>query len=233
MQKTKSILLMTALAFSLAACKEAPKSDVAATGDAKEVSMTEGATSAAVNTSASRVEWIGTKLSTYHSGTVAIKSGELQVKDGALSGGNFVMDMPTIIALNKDEASNKKLTGHLQSPDFFDVATYPESVFEITGITAFSGKPAEGGEMEEMNEFTISDPNVMISGNLKIKDITKNIQFPAKVTVNKTGVEAVAKFNINRKDWNIVYPGMPDDLIQDMIWFGISLKADAAATALK
>ena len=52
--------------------------------------------------------------------------------------------------------------------------------------------------------------------------------------MNNNGVDAVAKFNIDRKLWNIVYPGMPDDLIQDMIWFGISLKASAAEpTALK
>ena len=52
--------------------------------------------------------------------------------------------------------------------------------------------------------------------------------------MNNNSVEAVAKFNIDRKQWNLVYPGKPDDLIKDMIWFGISIKANAAEiTALK
>jgi hypothetical protein len=53
------------------------------------------------------------------------------------------------------------------------------------------------------------------------------------VDINSTGISAVAKFNIDRKLWGIVYPGMPDDMIQDLIWFGISVKADIAGqTAL-
>jgi len=234
MKKTTIFTLVGAIALTFTACKNAPDSDEAKTGDAKEVSITEGAATVAINTTDSKVEWIGTKLSTYHSGTVNIKSGDLQLKDGVIAGGKFVMDMPTLISLKDDATTNGKLTGHLLSPDFFDVATYPESTFEITGVKPFTGATATGGDQAEISEYTVTDPNFMVSGNLKIKDVTKNIEFPAKITVNNNGVDAVAKFNIDRKLWNIVYPGMPDDLIQDMIWFGISIKASAAEpTALK
>lgn len=40
------------------------------------------------------------------------------VKDGMISGGKFVLDMPTLVSLKDDEGSNGKLTGHLKSPDF-------------------------------------------------------------------------------------------------------------------
>lgn len=234
MKKTTILTLVGAIALTFTACKNAPDSDEAKTGDAKEVSMTEGAATVAINTTESKLEWIGTKLSTYHNGTVNIKSGDLQLKDGVLAGGKFVIDMPTLVSVKDDATTNGKLTGHLQSPDFFDVATYPEATFEITGVKPFTGTTATGGDQSEISEYTVADPNFLVSGNLKIKDVTKNIEFPAKITVNNSGVEAVAKFNIDRKLWNITYPGMPDDLIQDMIWFGISLKANAAEpTALK
>ena len=234
MIKTTILTILGASVLTFTACKNAPKSDEATTGDAKEVAITEGTVNLPINTATSKVEWIGTKLSAYHNGTVAIKMGEMQLKDGVLAGGKFVLDMPTIVSLKDDEGSNAKLTGHLKSPDFFDVATYPEATFEITGVKPFSGKiDNTKGNETEISEYTITDPNYMISGNLKIKDVVKNIEFPAKVTVNNNSVDAVAKFNIDRKLWNIVYPGMPDDLIQDMIWFGISLKAGMDQTGLK
>jgi polyisoprenoid-binding protein YceI len=232
MKSTLFTLLGAGLLF-VSACKDAPKGDVAETGDAQTVTLTEGSASVDVNTAASSLEWIGTKMSTYHPGTVAIKSGNLMVKDGQLTGGKFVIDMPTLKTLMGNEA-DAKLTGHLQSPDFFDVAKYPEASLEITSVKAFDGAATTGGDQAEINEYSVADPNVTISANLTIKGITKGITFPAKVTVNPTDASAVAKFNINRKDWGIVYPGMPDDLIQDLIWFGVSIKAElpAAETAL-
>ena len=235
MIKTTILTITSAVVLTFSACKSAPNADEAKTGDAQEVILTEGSATVPLNITESKLEWIGTKVSAYHNGTVAIKSGDIMLKDGKISGGKFVLDMPTLISLKDDEGSNGKLTGHLKSPDFFDVATYPESTFEITSVTPFSGAVDNaGGEAAEISEYSVTDPNYTISGNLKIKDVTKNITFPAKVSVNNNGVEAVAKFNIDRKQWNLIYAGMPDDLIKDMIWLGISLKANAAdITALK
>ena len=80
MKKTTIFTLVGAIALTFTACKNAPDSDEAKTGDAKEVSITEGAATVAINTTDSKVEWIGTKLSAYHSGTVNIKSGDLQLQ---------------------------------------------------------------------------------------------------------------------------------------------------------
>lgn len=235
MIKTTIITIASAVLLTFSACKSAPNADEAKTGEAQEVKLTEGSATVPINVTESKLEWIGTKVTAYHSGTVAIKSGDIMVKDGMISGGKFVLDMPTLVSLKDDEGSNGKLTGHLKSPDFFDVATYPESTFEITAVTPFSGTVENtGGSETEISEYSVTDPNYTISGNLTIKDVTKNITFPAKVSVNNNSVEAVAKFNIDRKQWNLVYPGKPDDLIKDMIWFGISIKANAAEiTALK
>lgn len=235
MIKTTIITIASAVLLTFSACKSAPNADEAKTGEAQEVKLTEGSATVPINVTESKLEWIGTKVTAYHSGTVAIKSGDIMVKDGMISGGKFVLDMPTLVSLKDDEGSNGKLTGHLQSPDFFDVATYPEATFEITSVTPFNGTVDNtGGEAAEISEYNVTDPNYTISGNLKIKGVTKNITFPAKVSVNNTSVEAVAKFNIDRKLWGIAYTGMKDDLIKDMIWFGVSIKANAAdITALK
>ncbi|HNI52986.1 MAG TPA: YceI family protein [Chitinophagales bacterium] len=227
MKKNTSIALLGAVLLSVSACKNAPDSDEALTGDAQEVTLTEGSTSVNINPATSSLEWIGTKMSTYHNGTVAIKSGTLLLKGGVITGGNFVIDMPTLKSVKDDDMTNGKLTGHLQSPDFFDVAKFPEAKLEITSVKPNTTGASTGGDQPEINEYTVADPNYMISANLTIKDVTKNIEFPAKVTVNNSGVSAVAKFNIDRKQWGIVYKGMPDDLIQDLIWFGVSIKADA------
>jgi len=230
----KQILTTLFPLLILAACKEAPISDNAKTREAQEIVNVEGAKIYEVSTAASKMEWIGTKLSTYHHGEVAIKDGELLVDHGTISGGSFVINMTSIVAHDKgEEGVNDRLTGHLLSPDFFDVAKYPEAMFEITGIRSYTADALSTEEgAEEISEYRVTNPNYIISGNLKIKDITKNIEFPARIEMSDSELAATAKFNIDRKLWNITYPGMPDDMIQDMIWFGISLKAAPQEQAL-
>ncbi|MBA2500140.1 MAG: YceI family protein [Chitinophagaceae bacterium] len=58
-----------------------------------------------------------------------------------------------------------------------------------------------------------------------MKGITKNVTFPAKVTVTDNTINAIAKFNVDRTQWNVVYPGQTNDLIRNEIHFGIKVKA--------
>lgn len=211
------------------ACTNAPDADKAKTSDAKEVSNSEGE-SWKVDTSASEIEWVATKVSGYHTGTVNLKSGELLVKDGKPTGGSFVMDMTSIIVSGpkgSDAKSNEKLLGHLKSPDFFEVSAHPIASFVITSITSFSGqvKDTTDPRQETISKYKVANPTHTVSGNLTIKGVTKNIEFPASIVVANNTANAIAKFNIDRTQWNIVYPGKPDDLIRNDIHLGISLKA--------
>lgn len=220
-------LLVTVALF--AACTDAPESDKATTSDAKEVAANADE-SWNVNTSDSKIEWIGTKVSGYHTGVVPVKSGTLAVKDGAVTGGKFVMDVSGITVSGPKEVdaeSNTKLLGHLKSADFFDVEKHPEATFELTSLKAFEGAVADTADprQDEINEYKVGNPTHTISGNMTIKGVTKNIEFPARVTVTGDNAEAIAKFNIDRKQWGIVYPGKPDDLIRDQIHLGIAIKA--------
>lgn len=212
----------------LMACTNAPDAEKAKTSEAKEVSTAAGETFKA-DTAESKVEWVATKVSGYHTGTVNIKSGELNVQDRNVTGGNFVMDMTSIVVSGppgSDEKSNNKLLGHLKSPDFFEVDAHPIASFVITSVTPFNGtvKDTTDPRQESISKYKVANPTHTVSGNLTLKGITKNIEFPASIVVGNNSVNAIAKFNIDRTQWNIVYPGKPDDLVRNDIHLGISLK---------
>jgi polyisoprenoid-binding protein YceI len=185
-----------------------------------------------LDTSASKIEWVGTKVTGYHTGNVPLKSGEIKVNNGEVTGGKFVMDLANMQVLGPksvDAASNKKLLGHLKSADFFDIEKNPEGSFELTGVRPYQGaavKDSTDPRQDEINKYRVDNPTHTVSGNLTLKGVTKNVEFPARITVSGDNAEAIAKFNINRKEWNIVYPGKPDDLIRDAVHLGISIRAE-------
>lgn len=205
------IALLLAAGIVLASCNaKNPEGEKAQTTEGTEVSAAEG-TAVAINTTASKITWTGSKVSGSHTGTVALKSGSLLVKDGTVTGGNFVADLNTINDTDLQGEYKTKLETHLKSADFFDVATHPEGKFEITSVTPGT----EAGK-------------VTVSGNLTLRGVTKNITFPAMVTeATETSVKANADFNIAREDWGIVYTGMADDLISKEINLKIELVAGA------
>ncbi len=67
----------------------------------------------------------------------------------------------SIKSVNTDDTKRDK---HLQSEDFFDAKTYPKMVFQST---KFEKK---------------SDKKYLIHGKLTIKDVTKNVALPMKIT---------------------------------------------------
>src|SRR5690606_27059675 len=165
----------------------------------------------AVDTTQSTVHWTGRKVSGQHHGDVQIKSGTLTVEEGKLVGGNFVIDLTTIANHDLDGEYKGKLEGHLKSADFFDVDNHPEASFEIANVQ----DGAAAGD-------------VVISGNLTIRGVTKNITFEAQVEeVSDTSVKAMADFNIAREDWGVNYAGQADDLISKEINFKVTLVAGA------
>jgi polyisoprenoid-binding protein YceI len=227
MKTTSSIYAF--IIFILVACTNAPDAENAKTTEAKEVINAEGE-SLKIDTLASKIEWVATKVSGYHTGTVNLKSGELLLQDGKPTGGNFVIDMTSIIVSGppgSDTKSNAKLLGHLKSADFFEVTAHPIASFVITSIEPFNGdvKDTTDPRQESISKYRVANPTHNVSGNLTIKGVAKNITFPASIVVANNTVNAIAKFNIDRTKWNIIYPGKPDDLIRNDIHLGISLKA--------
>lgn len=218
-------------AFTLASCGgDGPKerAQEAKTEEAKEKKeATETAMVYDVDNAETVIKWEGKKryVESYHEGDIKVKSGMLSVEGENLTAGNFVIDMETIVNHDLDDEKNKaKLVGHLQSDDFFHVAEYPEATFEITDISALEG------DVENTHE---------ISGNLTMRGTSKNITFPAKVTVSGDHVKAKATFAIDRKRWNVSYGAestfeeitdkMKDKVIDDQIDLDIHLVAKATS----
>ena len=170
--------------------------------------------------SESKLEWIGKKVTGQHNGTVEIVNGDLFLDNGKLTGGSFDIDFRTTKVLDiEDPESNAKLTSHLKSPDFFAAETFPIGKFEILSLA-----PLSDG----------SQNNYIVSGNLSIKNITKEIKFPVNVKVNGGSVIASADFNIDRTLWDInfrsgkFYENLGDKLIND----NINLKFNITAKQL-
>lgn len=200
---------LVGLAF-LAACTNNPKGNKATTTDEVADSMNVSGEQYVVDAAASSVHWTGSKVTGSHHGTVAIQSGDIYVSDGKVTGGEFEMDMKSITNhdMKADPENKGKLEGHLKSDDFFAADKFPTSKFSITKIDYKA------------------DNKIEVSGNLTLKGITKNITFNADITQNTAEtIAATADFNINRKDWGVVYEGMKDDLIADEINFKIELVA--------
>ncbi|MBW6489771.1 MAG: YceI family protein [Lentimicrobium sp.] len=217
MTKFRKLLGLVVIAGFIASCG-GPQGEKAKTGEAQEVSVKSGEITINVDLQTSNVEWVGTKPTGKHNGTISLSSGELMLTDGSIVGGKFMIDMNSIVNLDlTDEESNGKLVGHLKSEDFFEVESYPTSVFEITSVAVLEGN---------------ADATHNITGNLTMKDVTKSITFPAMVTISDSGVSASSPaFIIDRVQWNVKYgskslfANLKDNFINDEISLSINLNA--------
>ena len=91
-----------------------------------------------------------------------------------------------------------RLTGHLQSPDFFEVRRYPKATFQSKTIEAVD---ADRGTYK-------------ITGDLTIREEKKTISFPAKVRIDDAGVLLASQFKIKRSDFGMTFG--PDRVVDDV-----------------
>lgn len=154
------------------------------------------ATTIALDASNLKVEFVGSKVTASHDGGFNAATGEVTIPATGVTAATISVNIDTTSIYT----DNERLTGHLQSDDFFNVAEFPQATFTSTDI-------AEGDTQGVYN----------ITGNLEMHGQTNSVTFPATITVDGENVSANAEFSINRHDWGIVYAGMPDDLIRDEV----------------
>ena len=118
----------------------------------------------------------------------------------------------TIVNTDLDsKAMQETLIEHLESTDFFDTKTYPESTLNIT-------------KAEKKN-----DTQYKITADLTIKNQTRPITFDATVIEKEGKRIATATITIDRSKWDIRYGSgsffsdLGDNLIEDTITFTIEL----------
>ncbi|WKK66432.1 YceI family protein [Lutimonas zeaxanthinifaciens] len=159
-----------------------------------------------VNVETSSVTWKGYKVTGSHVGSIALKQGSLEFKDGALTGGEFVMDMTSIENTDLEGEYKGKLEGHLKSDDFFGVANYP------TAKLVFNKVKSTGKNSYE------------VTGDLTIKDKTNPVTFEISVYGNK----ATANLKIDRTAYGVKYGSASffDDLKDKAIYDEFDLVTD-------
>lgn len=164
----------------------------------------------------STISWRGYKIFksdlSSHNGVSKLKEGSVIIdpKTKSIISGSAVIDMNSFesIDLNGTPDMKAKLDGHLKSADFLDVANFPTVSFKITDFKKIKGK-----------KF-----NVLITGDLTIKNTTKPIKFKANAGGEKNKVELKSQaFEINRQDWGITYKGSSESLIKDDVEIQINL----------
>lgn len=137
----------------------------------------------AIKIDQSKVIWKGYKVTGSHDGTITLKSGTVDFKDGKLVGGEFVMDMTSIIVTDLEGNYKTKLENHLKDDDFFGVEANP------TAKLIFKSVKAAGKNLYK------------VTGDLTIKGITNAISFDFSVN----GDKANAALKIDRAKFNVKY----------------------------
>lgn len=150
---------------------------------------TDGTKTMKVDLSESTLFWQGYKVTGDHHGFVDIKSGQLQFdEDGMLTGGNFVIDMTSIVSTDLSGDSKGKLEGHLKSDDFFSVQSYPEAHLDIKRVIS-RGMPGD----------------YRIVADLTVKGNTEEIRFNTKLEDKGNMKVGSAEFKLDRTKFDVRY----------------------------
>lgn len=214
-----AVLALTAAAFT--SCKE--KGNEAETAEAQEVAEASAvAAPYSVDIAASQITWKGSKPTGTHNGTIKLESGSFSIEDGQIAAGSLKIDMNSITDLDLDGGMKENLEAHLKGTvegkegDFFNVTQFPFATFELTQIQEIEGQ-------------------MMLKGNLTIKEKTNNVEFPVKTIID--GDQLILKsepFKIDRTLWDVnygsksIFDNLGDKFINDDIEIAISVLAKKA-----
>ncbi|HMV15926.1 MAG TPA: YceI family protein, partial [Chitinophagales bacterium] len=91
---------------------------------------------------------------------------------------------------------------------------------DITNVEEYVATPTD--------KTVVDGANARISGNLTLKAVSKNVTFPAKITIADNQLEALANFNIDRTQWNMNYgndKSLKDKFISPEVNIKIAIKA--------
>ena len=153
----------------------------------------------------SSIDFIGSKVTGIENCSFKKFTGSIDLVEGKPAESSVNVD----IDLNSVEAKIGKLTEHLKSADFFDVAKFPKATFSSSEVKV-------GGEKGATHTVT---------GTLDLHGVKKVLTFPATIKVEADAISVASEFSVNRKDFGLVYPGKADDLIRDEVLLKLSVKA--------
>ena len=162
------------------------------------------------NKTESLIRWYGEELTgKTHFGNLSFKEGQIELQDGLIIGGNFVVNMTSLSVEDLSGGAKARLEGHLRSDDFFSVDKYPEATLKITQ------KAKVEGDVQKLY------------GELTIKGIKHAVDFSMILVDKKT---ATANLTFDRSKYNVrfrsgsFFENLGDKLILDDIRMEVSLQ---------
>ena len=162
------------------------------------------------NKTESLIRWYGEELTgKTHFGNLSFKEGQIELQDGLIIGGNFVVNMISLSVEDLSGGAKARLEGHLRSDDFFSVDKYPEATLKITQKAKFEGDVQK------------------LYGELTIKGIKHAVDFSIILVDKKT---ATANLTFDRSKYNVrfrsgsFFENLGDKLILDDIRMEVSLQ---------
>ena len=198
-----------AFAVSMVSCANPadnkPHATVSEATQTPEAATTAGAETLAITPENSKVEFVGSKVTGSHNGSFKQFNGTIELAKEGVEKSRVTIDIDTTSIVTDTD----RLTAHLKTPDFFDVAKHPKANFTSTKI-----EPA-----------TTASATHTVTGNLDLHGVKKAISFPATIQVAADAVTVNAEFAINRKDFSINYAGQADDLVRDEVVMKLTVKA--------
>lgn len=168
-----------------------------------------------IDVAESTIQWTGSKVvGNDHKGTLAFKDGSLKMKNGALSGGSFTVDMTSLANTDLSGGMKSKLEGHLKSDDFFGVETYPTAALEFKKVKKSGSK-------------------YVVTADLTIKGQTESISFDANLTKADGWVVGEAEVKFDRSKFDVRYgsnsffDNLGNKAIDNEIVLNVTIKAKA------
>lgn len=223
LNRMKNIIVVCAIGcFAILGCSESPKGDKAVITEEKATTPLSG-TTFIVDTAESNIRFTGHGIGKNHPGTFKLSNGSVAVENNQITGGKFTIDIKTLVLEQKGEMFDKKLRPHLMSGDFFDAEKFENAAFEITNVSVY--------ESNDNDTSIVEGANFLISGNFTLKDVTKNISFPAKVVLEKDNLKANGNFDIDRTQWQMNYGNdktLGDKFISETVNIELDLEAKLA-----
>jgi polyisoprenoid-binding protein YceI len=199
-------LVLTALMLVAGCGNPAANKSQAVTGEAKPQASPQAARGQKylITAQNSKIEFVGSQVAGSHNGSFQQFSGEIDY-----TGNPETSRVSVDIDAASLKADDPKLTEHLKTPDFFDVAKYPKATFVSTAIRPGGDKGASH----------------TVTGNLTMHGVTKSVTFPATIAATTDAVNVDANFTINRKDFGINYAGPTNNLIRDEVVLTLKIHA--------
>lgn len=188
---TKSILFIAALGLSFSALQ------------AKDYQMTDHT-----------IRWTGSMPAKTHEGLLPLKSFEADISDqGQIASLKAVVDMTKINVTDLEGKKRDKLTGHLESDDFFHVEEFPTATFVLD--------EHKGNKLH---------------GTLTIRGVSQKVVLPVRVSGNpENGWILAGNFDYDRNDFGVDYQNSgllgfmkaaKSKLIKDMIDVRVSVRLE-------